>query len=273
MKLNNLIIVSDIHIGCQMGLCHPDGARLDGGGHYRPTKLQLKMWEMWEHFWNDWVPKVTHGEKYAVLVNGDVIDGSHHGSTHQWSHNLEDQANHAYDILAPIADKCAAMWIVRGTPAHSGESGVDEERIAKRLGCVKADNGNYARNELWLDIGGDDIHAAHHIGTTGSSAHEVSAVNAELTAMFAESGRWGSKPPTVIVRSHRHRCSEIRLPAEDRYATAFVTAGWQLKTPFSYKVMGGRVSVPQIGGSLIRRGDEELHTRHKVWDIGRGKSE
>jgi hypothetical protein len=77
----------------------------------------------------------------------------------------------------------------------------------------------------------------------------------------------------VVVRSHRHRNSEIRLPAKWGYAIAFVTPAWQLKTPFVFRIPGGRTSTPQIGGSIIRLGDEELHTRHFVQDIGRGRVE
>jgi hypothetical protein len=165
------------------------------------------------------------------------------------------------------------LFIIRGTPVHSGESGVDEERLAKRLGAKPNSAGQSARYELWARMGSFIIHAAHHIGTTSSSQHEVSAVNSELTAMFTEAGRWEKRPPNIIVRSHRHRCSEIRLPSERCYAHAFVTAGWQLKTPFAYKVAGARVSTPQIGGSIICLGDEEPYTRHKVRDIGGGAHE
>ena len=266
--MKNLVIISDLHVGCQLGLCPPDGVRLDNGGIYKPSKLQGKLWEHWKAFWK-WTDSVIGKEPFCVAVNGDLIDGCHHGSTHQWSHNLEDQARAARAILAPIRVRADKMWIVRGTPVHSGESGVDEERIAEALKCIPNKSGQFARNELWLDMGGDLVHLAHHIGTTGSSAHEVSAVNAELTAMFTEAGRWGHKPPSMIVRSHRHRCSEIRLPSERGYAIAFVTAAWQLKTPFTFKVAGGRTSQPQIGGSIIRRTDAELYTRHWVKDIGR----
>lgn len=271
MKSRNLVCISDTHVGCQFGLCHPKGARLDGGGVYRPTKLQKQIWRYWQAFGN-WITAATKGEEYAVLINGDILDNVHHNSTHQWSHNLEDQAAHAYMILAPFVDKCEELYIVRGTPVHSGESAVEEERLAKRLGAKPTKDGCYSRNDLWLQMGRHIIHAAHHIGTTSSSAHETSAVNAELTALFTESGRWGHKPPSIIVRSHRHRCSEIKLPAEHCSATAFVTAAWQVKTPYAYKCASGRTSTPQIGGSLIRLSDE-LHTRHKVWDVGRGDVE
>jgi hypothetical protein len=264
----NIVVISDLHIGCQLGLCHPDGARLDNGGTYTPSEVQLKVWDVWTNYWN-WVFEIIKDEPFDIVVNGDVIDGSHHGATHQWSQNLEDQAQHAYQILKPYREKANQMWIVRGTPVHAGESGVDEERLAKRLACVASAAGQNARNELWHELDGDLIHFAHHIGTTSSAAHEVSAVNAELTALFTESGRWGHTPPTIVCRSHRHRCSEIRLPSNRTYAIAFVTAAWQLKTPHCGKFMAGRTSTSQLGGSLIRKGDNDLYTRHFTHDIGR----
>ena len=89
--VRSLIIVSDTHSGCQMGLLHPNGAFLDGGGRYMPSPFQRKMWAWWEEFWGDWVPAVTRGEPYDVLHNGDALDGNHHRSTTQISHNIEDQ--------------------------------------------------------------------------------------------------------------------------------------------------------------------------------------
>lgn len=270
----NIVVVSDTHIGCQLALCHPDGAAMDDGGVYAPSRVQKKVWTIWEEFWGEWVPEATNGEPYCVVHGGDAIDGSHHGSTTQWSQNLKDQRNHAEKILRPIVDACEGRyWHIRGTEAHIGQSGREEESLAKDLGAVPDADGRYARWELWKKLGDHLIHFSHHIGTTSSAAHETSAVNAELASAFNEAGRWGHQPPAIICRSHRHRNSEIRLPSKWGYATAFVTAAWQLKTPFVYKIPGGRNSTPQLGGSLIRLGDRELHTRHYVKDIGRSAAE
>jgi hypothetical protein len=111
----------------------------------------------------------------------------------------------------------------------------------------------------------------HHIGTTGSAHYESTAVTKELTESYTQAGRNRLEPPDVVVRSHRHRHIEVRVPTSLGYGISFVTAGWQLRTPFAYKIPGGRVMTPQIGGSLIRQGDEDLFTRHKIWDIGRSK--
>lgn len=270
LKLRNIVVVSDTHIGCGLGLMDPDGAILDTGGPKMPSSLQLKLWEIWREFWDQWVPRATHHEPFVVVHNGDAIDGSHHQSTTQWSQNLGDQKLHAEKILKPIVDLCGGRYYhIRGTEAHVGKSATEEEQLARSLGAVPSDQGHYARWELLKSIGEYRVHFSHHIGTTSSAAHETSAVNAELSSMFNESGRWGHHPPQVVVRSHRHRCCEIRLPAAWGYATALVTPAWQLKTPFAYRIPGGRTSTPQIGGCLIRLGDEELHTRFFVTEAGR----
>lgn len=272
--IRNIIVVSDLHCGCKLGLMHKDGAELDEGNVVMPSRLQKAVWATWEQFWGEWVPRVTHGQPYAVVCNGDAVDGVHHGATTQWSHSIADQRKHAEKILKPVVEGCDGRYYhIRGTEAHVGQSGTEEEQLAKALGAIPNADGQYARWELWKHIGPHLIHFTHHIGTTSSAAHETSAVNAELASAFNESGRWGHKSPAIIVRSHRHRSCEIRLPSSWGYATAFVTPAWQLKTPFVYRIPGGRNSTPQIGGSLIRLGDEELHTRHMVRDMGRSAAE
>lgn len=271
--VRNAIIVGDLHAGCQLGLCPPRGARLDNNGIYRPNKVQKALNQRWRMFWRDWAPEVCRGEPYCVVVNGDLIDGVHHGSTNQWTHNLTMQCNAAYEILAPIRDACQGrLYIMRGTPVHGGESGQQEEQLAGRLDAIPDEAGQHARNELWLWVGGALCHVLHHIGTTASSAHESSAVNSELTAEFVEAARWGQKPPDYVIRSHRHRCISVKLSTSRGYAVGVVAPGWQGKTPFAFKVAGARLAQPQWGGILIRQGDEEHYMREKVWTPDRPKA-
>jgi hypothetical protein len=63
------------------------------------------------------------------------------------------------------------------------------------------------------------------------------------------------------------------MPTNDGYGIVCVTPGWQLKTPFTFKIPGARVGQPQFGGLVIRAGDEELHTRFFVKRIERPKEE
>ena len=267
--INNYVLVSDSHIGCSSALCHPDGFLRDEGGIYKPSLDQLAVYEKWIEFWYDWVPRVTEGEPYAIVNIGDSIDGVHHGSVTQISHNLESQRLHAIKVWEPIVEMAAAYYHIRGTEAHVGKSSQEEEAIAKALGALPDKAGRHARYELWFRIGDDDRgglgHAMHHIGCTGSSHYESSAVMREVTEAFVEAGRWGDEPPRLIARGHRHRHIKIQIPGGKGDVIGMTTPAWQLKTPFTSKIAGGRLSQPQIGGCVARYHGGELYIRSRTW--------
>lgn len=265
--VNNLIVVSDLHVGCQVGLVRKCGAALDGGGKYMPNIVQQQMWAWWLEFWK-WAERAVKGEEFGVVINGDVMDGIHHDSCTQWAQNLADQAEEAYQVLAPIVDRCnGKFYIIRGTEAHTGKSGQEEEKLASRLGAIPTKAGQYARNELWKWVGENKaslVHIQHHIGTTGSQAFESTALHKELVEAWTEAARWGIRPPDAIVRSHRHRNLTDKAPAKNGSAWVSVTPGWQGKTPFTFRIAGARQTQPQFGGLLVRHGDEELFIREWV---------
>lgn len=267
----NLVVISDTHFGCRLALASPAPVRLDDGGSYHASDIQLKVWALWREFWDEWVPSVTRGEPFDLVHNGDAIDGVHHNSTTQISHNMEDQIELAETVLRPVVALCkkggGTYYHIRGTEAHVGKSGIYEEQLAKRLGAKPSAQGQYARWDLWKRVGGKGgplVHLLHHVGTTGSAAHEASAVNAELTAEYVEAARWNREPPDFIVRSHRHRSIAVDINAAKGYAAAIVTPAWQLRTPFAFKIPGARLAEPQFGGILIRKGDEENYYRRWV---------
>lgn len=277
-ELNNLVVVSDIHAGCRLALCPPEGIPLDDGGKYKPSAFQKKLWAYWRSFWDEFVPEATRGEKFGVVINGDAVDGVHHRSTTQISQNLEDQAECAYRILSPLVEICDGwFWLIRGTEAHVGPSATNEENLAKRLGAIPNAEGQFSRYELWKAVGPNLVHLLHHIGSTGSQAYEATAVQKEMVESFAESARWNRQPPDVIVRSHRHRHIETTIATgkanETGRAIAVVTPAWQGKTPFSWKIPGARLSTPQFGGIVVRYAHGELFVRSKVWTVERSPVE
>ncbi len=271
--INNLIVVSDLHCGCRLGLCPPE-VKLDEDATYTHTPLQADVWKRWGEFWGTWVPTVTKGEPFSVVLNGDALDGVHHRAVTQVSQNLTDQARIARKVLKPIVELCEGRFYhLRGTEAHVGPSGQEEERLAEELGAIPDGSGRFARWELWIEIGMGLVHLSHHIGTAGSLAYETTAVHKELEQAFVESARWGERHPDVIVRSHRHRNVETRIQTAHGFATACTTAGWQGKTPFVYKIAGGRQTQPQVGGTLVRSDDNDIYTLHRLWNLKRPTAE
>ncbi len=275
-KICNLVVVSDIHAGCRLALCPPEGATLDDGGPYKQSPLQKKLWKYWRIFWDEFIPEATKGEPYGIVINGDAVEGTHHKATTPISHNPEDQRRIAVGIIKPLVDLCEGrLWMVRGTEAHVGNSACDEENVAKQVGAIPNKEGQHARWDLWKTIGNDYlVHCLHHIGTTGSQAYEATAVHKELVEEFIEAGRWRRRPPDCIVRSHRHRAFQINIPigadsGETGNALGLVTPAWQGKTPFAWKIPGARLATPQFGGILIRAAHGRLFADSKVWTVER----
>jgi len=282
MNVKNVVVVSDLHAGCRLGLCPGGGVELDNGGSYLPSRLQLKLWEMWREFWTDFVPEATGGDPWCLVVNGDAIDGVHHGTTTQVTHNVLDQVRIAQDILEPVVDQSAGYYHVRGTEAHAGKSGHLEEQLAESLGAIPNQDGQFARHELWKRMGGYLVHLAHHVDSGGGS--EAAAPYRELQAVFSESARWGRQPPDVIVRSHRHRFIVTEIPTgrvvgaergrvPSGTAACVVTPGWQGRTPFSFKNQNGRVVSPQFGGVVLTAAAGELLIKRRVWTVQRSSTE
>lgn len=278
MAIKNIVVTSDQHIGCQLGLCPPE-VTLDGQGIYQHSKLQKIVWKKWLYFWNEFVPHVTKGEDFIWVNNGDAIDGIHHNAVSQITHNITDQVKIAEQVFSTIVNnpKCKGVYFLRGTSAHVGESGQNEEMLAKNIGAVPEFPDNefnpiYARNELFLRFGDNKtlVHFTHHIGATGSMAYESTAPHKEMIEMYTEAGRWGVEPPAVLLRSHRHRFYLNTIASKNMNSLVVITPGWQMKTSFVYKGLGGRTSQPQIGGVVLREGDEvPVYVRHKIWDLDR----
>src|SRR5262249_16169273 len=158
----------------------------------------------------------------------------HHRATTPISTNIKDQIRIAKAALEPEIRRCqqkgGRYFHVRGTEAHVGPSAIYEDDVAEQLGAVP-DGSQFARYELWKRVGDPDgplVHLLHHIGTTGSAAHESSAVNAELAAEYVEAAKAGLEAPRYIVRSHRHRFVGVDIPTAKGHAASLVTPGWQL---------------------------------------------
>lgn len=247
-EVRHVVVLSDTHFGSAVGLCPPEFA-LDDGGLYRFSEFQDVLWLWWQEFWS-WVPQATRGEPYALVHNGDVIEGTPKGSVQVFSSNLADQERCAVAVLGPVVKQAERFFLVRGTEAHGQKSAQAEERIAASLGA-EGHGSLHSRWEVSIRLArGGVLHATHHIGVTSSTAYETSALSRELASGFVEAGQWQEEIPDLMVRSHRHRFSLVAIPTARGVAQLCVTPGWQLKTAYVYR-LGHSVRLPQIGGIVV----------------------
>jgi hypothetical protein len=265
-EIRKVFFISDTHAGCGVALC-PPSVRLDTGGLYHQGDVQRKIYTAWEEYTKEWIPRQAAGEPWALVHMGDSLDGDHHGAKTQFTKNFATQENVAYDVLAPLVEKCkGGYYHIRGTEAHVGQCAENEERLAKRLGAIPGADGNCTRYELRLRLGGALCHFTHHISAGRRPDTRVGAVARELYGLLGTAGLWGGEPPSVIARGHVHKNVTASFPTARGQVHGFTMAAWQAKGPYSWRI--GATDEVQLGGSMIGLDDDgEIYTRHKVWGI------
>jgi hypothetical protein len=259
-----IAISSDHHTGSTLGLCPPEGVRLDDDGAYKPSKAQAWTWNKWEAFWRE--VRATRDALKADLwnvYNGDLAEGDHHGTSQIISRNPEPAAYVSDRVFGvPLELGPARQFVVRGTEAHVGPSGATEEAWARRM---KAEKNPETKTWSWwhlrFAVHGVRFDFQHHgrVGTRPwTKMNVVSALAAEI---FYEHARCSIPHPHLAIRSHRHQFADTY----DAHPTRVIsTAAWQLKTAHAHKV--APESIADVGGHIVTVEPNGQYTvQHKLY--------
>jgi hypothetical protein len=242
-------VVSDPHCGSTLGLCHPDGQQLDDGGYYRPSVAQGRLWSCWVDLWSIVKSRLKRRDKLIVAINGDIVDGDHHGTSQIVSRSLAAvQHEIAMRALEPAMElKPAAVVVIRGTETHVGRSAEHEERIARDLGAVSDPaTGAHSWWHFQAESEGVLIDLAHH-GKLGTLPWTRPNATAQLASrILIASAKAGTRHPDIAIRSHYHQWADS---ADNFPVRVIQTPGWQLSTAFVHRIAAG--SVPEIGGLIL----------------------
>jgi hypothetical protein len=241
---------SDLHCGSTVGLCPPEGVRLDDDATYHPSKAQQWIWHNWEsEFWKD-VREIRDDLKAELrwINNGDASDGDHHHTSQIISRNPEQQ-KYVWDRVSGVPSilKPEYMYLVRGTEAHVGPSGATEEAWARSL---KAERNPVTRTHSWwqlrFEVYGKIFDFQHH-GRMGQRPWTKGNVVGNLAAqIFYEYASRGHRHPDFAIRSHLH----TYFDTYDAHPTRVIaTPAWQLKNAYAHKVVPEALS--DIGGIII----------------------
>jgi hypothetical protein len=263
-----LAIVSDLHAGSTVALCPPEIA-LDDGGKYVASKAQQWLWGHWLAYWHAVDTVRNHvGADLYVIVNGDITDGDHHGTTQILSGNPTAQAAVVNaQLRVPLDLRPDRLWFIRGTEAHVGKSAAFEERVA--LGLKKdgrpvvpcEDTGTASHWQARIDVHGVRFDFAHH-GRVGQRPWTKTNVTMNMAAeIFYEHARHGIPHPHIAVRSHMHQFVDT---GHSHPVRAIQTPAWQLPTAFIHRIAPGALA--DIGGliAVVDAGDADPVSRVSV---------
>jgi hypothetical protein len=246
-----LAIVSDLHAGSTYGIL-PPGFHTRNGNEIGLNDYQKWIWDCWGDCWG-WFDKLRGKEDYTLVMNGDAVDGFHHGTTEIWTNDESEHGIAAYHVLKEPASKAASVFLTEGTESHTRghEHGLAYQLKAKGSKVIMPKGSGGAWPTLDISVHGTRIKFDHHIGTSMRSYLEASQLGIVLGNMRSEYARAGHDCPKVLVRAHRHRYGLF----SDGYGMTVVTPAWQLLTRFGRRVVPD--AVPQIGIVVLDWRDKE----------------
>lgn len=270
--MKRIVVVSDLHAGSMYGML-PPGFRTFEGVQRPQNPGQVYLWQCWL----DFVGRALKFKPDAVIVNGDLVDGSQRANRGSelalpaW----KDQRDAAIGVLKELKKRAsAAKWyFTQGTPYHVGNFGAAEEDIAAALGgeeYFSVGTGKLCRETLWLETEGVIIEAAHHISVS-TGFYRLTALDREMqwSAISGKDSTKGVPKADLIVRSHVHYFSL----GEHASKIGVTTPCWQLQTRYMRKHSVHRLH-PDVGGLLIeidgeakKRGEPPCHVLKELYSL------
>ena len=254
--VSNILVLSDLHIGSAMAPI-PDGFITANGNLIQPNALQQWLNACWEDM-QQWVTTKLGDKPYALVLNGDIIDGLHHGAKEAFSPEIDDQIEAATMLLTPLSRRAAKTYVVTGTECHTQGY---EHRIAFELGAEKnPETKRCAWQRLMLSHGANNVLFKHHIGTSMRMWTEASAYAAQLAEERVQAAMNGHPIPSMLVCAHRHKFGHW----EDAYGGCCVTPPWQCATRYAHKVVPNPVVRP--GAVLLDLSGNRVKVDHITYD-------
>ena len=250
-KPQTWLLASDTHCGSTIGVCPPEGVRTDDGQEILPSKPQQWLWECWQqvHRRAQAIAK-QHKADLNVILNGDLVDGDHHGTAQIMSRHPDAQAyiaRRTFEVTQAVKPK--RLFVVRGTEVHTGTSGSAEESLAKSIGAERdPDTHLWSRWHLRLRVHGQLIDVQHHGKGLGRLPHtKQNGANSLAWRVFQSHVERNLEPPALVVRSHLHQFADSY--GANRRTRGLFLPSFQLKTAYVHRVAADEIA--DVGAVVV----------------------
>jgi hypothetical protein len=228
------VIVSDLHCGSSVGLW-PDNHETSTGNKIGLGNNLHQQW-LWQ-CWLENLEKISShfgNNPFILIVNGDCIEGRHHGSSEIVAALNYDHSLAAIECLKPLAKLASKTYMTAGTECHVGDW---EKMIAKEIGAI------WLGHKGLIEINGCLVDIAHHMPTSSRAYLEAGAMSITMGNARQNYSRAGHRVPKIYIRGHRHTGGIFN----DGSGIFIVTPAWQLLTRYGHKVVGDSICRPGFG--------------------------
>lgn len=257
-----VIIFSDLHINSKLGLCHPD-AKLDIG-KYKLSRGQEWLWENWMDV-VETIKIIPNDYEKIIVFNGDLIDmDTKKRSDQMISQNSADVIRICIETIRPVLEYANKIYVIRGTGAHTGESGWCEETIAMCVEAQKDSSDNYSHWHIRATTSDVKFDIAHHTTAGQLPWTEKNAANKLVTiTMWRYLVDMKQDSPDVVVRSHMHMYSDT---GNNHKTFGVITPSFQLSTEYAYR-KGYENKISDIGFVTFLCEDGKFDYKPKLYKL------
>ena len=202
------------------------------------------MWESWLDFWTE-AGRLQADHKVGIL-NGDLGElDTKRRSNQLITTNKATIMHMLLDVLEPALDVLDAVYVIRGTMAHTGKSGWLEEAIANDITINIPSPTAVSWWHLRANASGVTFDVVHHASMGGLPWTEKDAGNKVAKIIVWRYLVNMKKPaPHVALRSHNHRYSDSGGNF-DTFAVCLPC--WSFLTEYAYRT-GKENDGSNIGG-------------------------
>lgn len=202
MRPKRGLIISDLHCGHDVGLTMPQFQPIPPPGSKRSVQKKADLRKKLCRFFMDTVDSLRPID--FLLVVGDCIEG-------------KGNKSEGVELLAPGRDKQAewaatainyirakTVWMVYGTPYHTGIREDWEDQVQTMVGAKKIEaEGHY-------DINGLAVTMKHFIGNAGVHSSKKTALNRAVLRNLLWAARDQQPLADLVLRAHVHRFEMIQ---------------------------------------------------------------
>jgi hypothetical protein len=214
-----LVVLSDMQIGSTVALA-PKAWNLIEGGTYQPSKIQ-KLIRKYIEKDIQLIKQIRQGKRLIFVLNGEPIDGVHHGTNQLITQNKDEQIEMAVTVIDEFLtelefdkEKGDCLFFIEGTEAHDGAQHSNIEKVARDFQDIatpyRADkygrDGRMVHPYKNLIINGVQYRIQHHGAGIGSRFHtKTNSLAAYIKSVFQTCVAYGEEPPDWLIQSHLHR--------------------------------------------------------------------
>lgn len=233
--------------GRYMPVDQTGGFFLKNNNNFYPDSNQTKIFNHFERsldLFKSW----RKGERLVFIVDGDAIDGDHHGTHQLITHIRDEQKQIHVDMMNYFKKRIAfkdgkdKLYYLEGTESHTLE---DEVKIAQSLNAEFYSINEQLSPFIEMYINGTLIWIYHHGMKAGRLPSKGNALRNELKRIYLECLEAGKKCPDVVITAHTHDPDYQTYMSNWKEVHGIILPSQQMKTRYVNGV--APTSVNRIG--------------------------